>query len=76
MVCVLRYEDTHSGSRYPGVPATTDDTYVSFPMGKDLESPKSANLAWNCWSKSMLVVLISLWTIGGLHPVCKYSNPT
>lgn len=72
----MKWNNTHSGSRYPGVPATTVETYVSFPVGKDLESPKSASLAWKFWSKSMFVVLISRWTIGGMHPVCKYSKPS
>ena len=71
----MMWNKTYSGSRYPGVPATTVDTCVSFPVGNDIESPKSASLAWKCWSRSMFVDLISLWTIGGLHPVCKYSKP-
>lgn len=36
----------YSGSRYPGVPATFVDICLSTPIGKDLESPKSAGFAW------------------------------
>lgn len=72
---VMVANNTYSGSRYPGVPATTVETWDSPPTGKDLESPKSASLAFNWSSNNMFVVFISLCTIGGVHPECKYSNP-
>jgi len=53
----MKFHNTHSGSRYPGVPATTVDTYVSLAVGKDLESPKSASLAWKCSSNRMFELL-------------------
>lgn len=36
---------THSGSRYPGVPANTVDIWLPPSTGKALDRPKSANLA-------------------------------
>lgn len=44
-------------------------------VGKHLDSPKSAILAWKLSVNNMFVVFTSLCTIGGLQPWCKYSNP-
>lgn len=66
---------THSGSRYPGVPTTTVDTCVSPSSGKALDNPKSESLGYNFSFNKIFVVLTSLWMMGGLQPLCKYSNP-
>lgn len=68
-------DNTYSGSRYPGVPATTVETWDSSPSWKDLERPKSAILPENCSPNNMFVHFTSLCTIDGWHPICKYSNP-
>lgn len=44
-------------------------------VAKDFDSPKSANLACNFSFNKMFVDFTSLWTIGGLQPLCKYSKP-
>ena len=67
---------TYSGSRYPGVPATTVDTCVPPSVGKLLERPKSASFAWKFSVNKIFPFLISLCTITGLHPLWRYSSPT
>ena len=64
-----------NGSRYPGVPTTFVETWVPPSPGKTLDRPKSASLAWKFSSNKMFVDFTSRWIIGGLQPLCKYSNP-
>ena len=73
--------NTYSGSRYPGVPDIAVEKLLpdkQFPFSgvKHLDNPKSATLACNFSSNKMLAVLTSLWIIGGLQPLCKYSSAT
>ena len=53
-------KNTHSGSKYPGVPATTADTWLPPSAGKILDSPKSASLAWKFSFNKMFVDFTSL----------------
>ena len=68
--------NTYSGSRYSGVPAGTVDMKAPLSVARSLDIPKSAILA--CWVSvnRILEDFMSLWTIGGLQPMCRYSNPT
>jgi len=70
----------NSFKKLTGVPLTTVDTYLgavpsSSKSGTSRESPKSATLAVNLESRRMLLALISLWNIGGLASVWRYSMP-
>ena len=67
--------NTYSGSRYPNVPAGRVDTWESLSLAKALDSPKSAILACMCSFNKMLDGFKSLWIIGGLQPLCRYSSP-
>lgn len=42
---------------------------------KALDNPKSAIFACNFSFNKMLEVFRSLWIIGGLQPLCRYSSP-
>ena len=68
--------ETYSGSRYPKVPARLVETWESFSVAKALDNPKSAIFASMFSFNKMLDVFKSLWIIGGLQPLCRYSNPT
>ena len=67
--------NAYSGSRYPNVPAGRVDTWESLSVAKALDSPKSAILACMCSFNKMLEGFKSLCIIGGLQPLCRYSNP-
>ena len=71
----IKSANTYSGSTYPNVPAGRVDTWESFSVAKALDSPKSAILACMCSFNKMLEGFKSLWIIGGLQPLCRYSNP-
>ena len=67
--------NAYSGSRYPNVPAGRVDTWESLSVAKALDSPKSAILACMCSFNKMLEGFKSICIIGGLQPLCRYSNP-
>ena len=66
---------TYSGSKYPGVPAGIVDIKAPLSVARSLDIPKSAILACIVSFSRMLEDFMSLWIIGGLHPLCRYSNP-
>lgn len=74
--CIFNEVGTYSGSRYPGVPTTAVDTWVSDSKGMILDIPKSPTLACSFSFSKMFAVLTSLWIMGGLQPLCKYSSAT
>ena len=66
----------YSGSRYPGVPpGVVTVSIVPLSVVRSLDIPKSAILACSASFSRMLEDFMSLWTIGGLQPLCRYSNP-
>ena len=58
------------------VPATLSIEKWVPSVGKILDRLKSASLALKFSFNKIFVVFTSLWIIGGLQPLCKYSNPT
>ena len=63
--------DTYRGSRYPGVPAILVVTCVKLSVLNALDSPKSAIFAVKSLVQRILELFISLWIMGGVHPLCR-----
>ena len=57
------------------MPAGTVDSKAPLSVSRYLDIPKSAIFACSFSFNRMLDDFRSLWTIGGLHPLCRYSNP-
>ena len=64
----------YSRSRYPTLPTIAVDAWPPFSSGMILDNLKSVTFACSFSSNKMLEVLTSLWIIGSLQPLCKYSN--
>uniref|UniRef100_A0A8R7U4P1 Uncharacterized protein n=1 Tax=Triticum urartu TaxID=4572 RepID=A0A8R7U4P1_TRIUA len=64
----------HSGSRYPGVPATAVMVCRPTPWSMSRARPKSPSLAPKDSSSIMLLGFMSPWTTHWPHSSCRYST--
>lgn len=63
---------SYSGSMYPGVPARPVDIEGALlSIEKALDNPKSAIFACMFSVNKTLEGFRSLWTMGGLQPLCR-----
>ena len=68
---------TIPGAVYPKLPNTNPaigNGWLS-PVMFICAAPKLAILAFNSWSSKMLLEVMLWWTIGLLHPWCKWQSP-